>query len=282
MSETSPSDRTYVLGHDPEEIERLVSKQGRILNPFTRRLLEDAGVSRGMKVLDVGCGPGEVSLIAAELVGEEGSVLGVDSNPSVIEWAQSRAQVAHLPQLSFQVADVRTLASSQQFDAIIGRLVLKYIPDPAAVLRQLMTHLRPGGLVAFQEFDVASCVDTSWPPSPLWAQVWSWICEVFQRVGVELHMGMKLFSTFQAAGLPAPQLRCEVAIGNGREWTGYETVGGIVRNLLPFIQQFGIASAEEVGADTLVERLREEITSANGVARFPVLVSAWTRTSKAS
>lgn len=281
MSETPPSARTYILGHDPEEIERLV-KQGQIINPLTRRLLEDAGVSRGMKVLDVGCGPGEVSLIAAELVGEEGSVLGIDSNPSVIQWAQNRAQEAHLSQLAFQVADMRTFESSQQFDAIIGRLILIHVPDPAAAIRQLITYLRPGGLVAFQEIDIADYVDISWPLSPLWEQGWAWVYETFQRASVEVHMGMKLFSTFLAAGLPAPQLHCESALGTGREWAGYETLAGVVRDLLPLIQQFGIASAEEVGIDTLAKRLREEVASANGVVRVPVFVSAWTRTGEES
>lgn len=277
MSETPPPARTYILGNDSKEIERLV-KQGQLLSPLMRRLLEDAGVSRGMKVLDLGCGPGEVSLIAAELVGEEGSVLGIDSNPTAIRWAQSRAQEAHLSQLAFQVADIRTLTSSQQFDAIIGRLILQYIPDPAGALRQLITHLRPGGLVAFQEIDIADRVDISWPSSPLWQQGWAWIYETYQRAGLEVHTGMKLFSAFLDAGLPAPQLRCESVLGTGHEWTGYEILTGVVRGLLPLIQQFGIASAEEVGIDSLTERLRDEVASANGVVRVPMFVSAWART----
>jgi 2-polyprenyl-3-methyl-5-hydroxy-6-metoxy-1,4-benzoquinol methylase len=67
----------------------------------TRRLLEDAGLRAGMQVLDVGCGPGDVSLLAAELVGEQGSVIGVDTNASVLQIAQARAQAAGLRPVSF-------------------------------------------------------------------------------------------------------------------------------------------------------------------------------------
>src|SRR5438309_1192712 len=67
------SETKYVLGHSPSEIRRLVS-QAAILRPITERLLRTAGVGRGMRVLDLGCGAGDVSMLAAELVGPSGSV----------------------------------------------------------------------------------------------------------------------------------------------------------------------------------------------------------------
>src|SRR6266699_6514702 len=93
MSEIQSSAQTYALGNAPEAFQRLLV-QGQLFNPFTRRLLKDAGLRAGMQVLDVGCGPGDVSLLAAELVGEQGSVIGVDTNASVLQIAQARAQAA--------------------------------------------------------------------------------------------------------------------------------------------------------------------------------------------
>jgi len=66
-----------------------------------------------LSVLDVGCGPGEVSLLAAELVGPSGSVLGIDASVDMLEVAQTRAQSAELSHVSFQAADLRTLALEQ-------------------------------------------------------------------------------------------------------------------------------------------------------------------------
>ena len=87
MSEIQPSVPAYALGYTPEAFQRLLV-QGRLYRPFMRRLLEAAGLSAGMHVLDVGCGPGEVSLLAAELVGELGIVIGVDRDESTIRIAQ--------------------------------------------------------------------------------------------------------------------------------------------------------------------------------------------------
>jgi len=145
------------------------------------------------------------------------------------------------------------------------------------VLRQLSTHLRPGGVLAFQEHDIPSQSDATLPASPLWERAVDWCTQAFQRVGVEARMGMKLSSTFLAAGLPAPQLRYEAAIGAGSEWAGYEVLAGVVRDLLPLLQKFGIATTEDIRIETLAARLREEVASTGGVARLPALVSAWTR-----
>jgi ubiquinone/menaquinone biosynthesis C-methylase UbiE len=275
MQKQKLSTEMYSLGHAPKEIQRLLM-QGQLLNGFTRRVLADAGITVGMKVLDVGCGPGDVSLIAAELVGETGSVLGVDANASVLEVAESRAQAAGLTRVSFLVGDIRQLPLDQDFDAIVGRLILEHVPDYLAILRRLLQHLRPGGVVAFQEYDMVGVSESSLPHSLLWEQACTWCIQTFQRVGVETRMGMKLSSTFLEAGLPAPQMSYEAAIGTGPAWLGYEWIADAVRSLLPLMVKFGIATEEEVGIETLANRIREE-SSQRSAAHMPPLVSAWTR-----
>jgi ubiquinone/menaquinone biosynthesis C-methylase UbiE len=263
--------QAYVLG------QQHLLKQGQMLYPFTRRLLEDVGITAGMQVLDVGCGPGDVSLIAAELVGEMGSVVGVDTNASVLQLAQARAQVADLSNVSFLAGDIHDLPLDQEYDAIVGRLILMHLRKPVALVRLLSKHLRPGGVMAFQDYDPSSLAEASYPPCPLWEQAARWIIQAFRQAGIELQMGMKYHSTFLAAGLPAPQLRYEAAMGAGPDWVGYDVMAQTVHAALPLILKFGFATAEEVGIDTLADRLREEIVSQGGVARFPALVSAWVR-----
>jgi SAM-dependent methyltransferase len=275
MAEMLASPPAYILGQDAAAVQRLL-RQGRLLDPFTRRMLKDAGVSPGMAVLDVGCGAGDISLLAAELVGKEGYVLGVDNNATVLELAQARAEMAGLSQVSFQAADIHELVGRQQFDAIVGRLILLHVPEPATLLRQLLTHLRQSGLVAFQEYDAPPQTDAALPASPLWDQVGTWCRLAFQRGGADLRMGMKLPGTFLEAGLPAPQLRYEAAIGAGPGWEGYEWLADLVRVLTPLILEFGIAKVEDIEIEGLAERLREEIEGRGGVAHLPALVSAWT------
>jgi ubiquinone/menaquinone biosynthesis C-methylase UbiE len=80
----------YQLGHADVEIRRLLL-QGRLYNDHTEHALHRAGLRPGMRVLDVGCGPGDVSFIAARLVGPTGTVVGVDASAEVIGLARGRA-----------------------------------------------------------------------------------------------------------------------------------------------------------------------------------------------
>ena len=73
-------DTDYALGRTNAEYERLI-EQAEVLRPLTERLLRAAGIGAGMHVLDIGCGVGEVSLLARELVGPEGSVDGIEGEP---------------------------------------------------------------------------------------------------------------------------------------------------------------------------------------------------------
>ncbi len=276
MQAQQPPGDTYLLGQTPEAFQRLLIT-GQLFNPFMRQVLIEAGITTGMHVLDVGCGPGNVSMLAAELVGETGRVLGIDANKEVLQLAQARAQAAGLKHASFQAADLLHLTLEQEFDAIIGRFILMHLPEPAAVLRRLTGLLRPGGVVAFQEMDLSSHVDAFHPPSTLWEQTWYWCTQPFQQAGGDLNAGMKLYRMFLDAGLPTPQMRYEAAIGSEPDWVGFAWYAETVRIFLPLIEQFGLGTEEEIEIETLAERLREETISQRGVARTPILVSAWVR-----
>ncbi len=90
-------------------------------------------------------------------------------------------------------------------------------------------------------------------------------------------MGLKLYRTYLAAGLPAPALRLDTPIGGGADWPGYAYLAGTVRSLLPFLEHLGTASAEEVEIDTLEERLRAELLAQDGIQILPPLIGAWAR-----
>ena len=81
------SNAGYLLGSAPRELQRLI-RQSQIINPVTERLLRQTAVKQGMRVLDVGCGAGDVSLLAAELVGASGSIIGIDRSPEAIAMAK--------------------------------------------------------------------------------------------------------------------------------------------------------------------------------------------------
>ena len=165
----------------------------------------------------------------------------------------------------------------EYFDAVVGRCVLFFLSDPAAALRRLTSHLRPGGIIAFQEPGNATLRPDALPPSPLLEQMWEWILETYRRAGMDLKMGLRLFPLFLEAGLPAPQMRLDAAVGGGPEWAGYGYIASLIRTLLPLMVKFGVATAEEVGIDTLEERFRDEVVSQGGVVTTWGFITAWAR-----
>ena len=276
MSEL-PSDASngYVLGRSDAETRRLIV-QHQLYGPFTRQFLTASGITAGMKVLDVGSGAGDVALLLAELVGPQGRVVGVDTNAEILDTAASRVQAAGWNTVEFHGGDALQLDLDEDFDAVVGRWVLQYMPDPAALLRRTRRWLHPGGIVAFQEIDLSS-PPRAYPTGPLHQQVVRWTTPPPGLPGPDPEMGPKLFRTFLAAGLPAPQLRRDAPVGGGPGWPGYGYVADTVRSLLPFLERVGAVKREVVGIETLEDRLRAEVVGQDGIQLLPAIVGAWAR-----
>jgi 2-polyprenyl-3-methyl-5-hydroxy-6-metoxy-1,4-benzoquinol methylase len=268
-----PSD--YVLGHGADELDRLLV-QGRFFGDLTEHVLRLAGIAPGMKVLDAGCGIGDVTFLAARLVGPEGAVVGVDLSPVAIETAQRRAATAGLAQVEFLTGDLSDLTLDEPVDALVGRLVLQYLPDPAPVVRQLLTSVKVGGVVAFQEGFLED-KPYSAPACQLYEQVLQWITETFTRIGTDPYLGRRLPTIFQEAGLPAPQAILHARVESGQDATIYPFVAQFVRALLPVMERTGVATAEEVGLETLSARLRDEAVALGATLMSPCLIGAWAR-----
>lgn len=264
----------YPLGYSEEEARRLAD-QGALLEDLTQDVLRRAGLAQDMRVLDIGCGVGDVSLLAARIVGTGGSVLGVDRASSSVETARRRVASAGMANVSFAEADVATFEIEQKFDAIVGRLVLLYLPDPASVLRRLSRHLPPGGIVVFQEYDMSPTSQT--PPSELFMKVRRWILDAFSAGGAELDMGTKLYTTFLHAGLPHPSMVAATPVVCGPTPAAYESMVRVLRSLLPLLERRGIADVAEIGIDTLAARLRDDAVANERVAFLPRVVGAWVR-----
>src|SRR5690349_22220321 len=132
---------TYYLGSEDPEIARL-EYQAEFLDDATRLLLRIGGIRPGMRVLDLGSGLGHVSRAVGDLVGSDGEVVGIDADPRMVEAARARTSAPHV---RFAQADVLGFTDDRPFDAVVGRLILFHLPDPAAAIRHHLQALRPGG-----------------------------------------------------------------------------------------------------------------------------------------
>lgn len=273
MSKDKETPADYLFAQATDETRRL-KRQAEFLSRYTHLLLDSAGITAGMKVLDVGTGIGDVAFLVAERVGPQGTVTGVDMNPAMIDVARQRAQAAGITNVAFLQGDVSQVALSDQFDAVVGRAILMYIKDRAALLQRLSQQLRPGGIVAFQELDL-TLAGTMLPHAPLFEQAGHRIKEVFRRAGLDTQ-GMNLFRLFLEAGLPAPEMALITTVG-GSDWAGHEHLADVTSALLPLMIQWGVATEEEVQVKTLEQRLREEAARLHSVSMSLGLMNVWTR-----
>jgi SAM-dependent methyltransferase len=253
-----------------------LDRQARVVEPITRGFLRDAGIGLGMRVLDMGSGAGHVAFLAAELVGAAGEVVGVDRAPAAVAAARTRAEARSLRNVSFLEGEPGGMTFERPFDAVVGRYVLMYQTDPTAALRALARHLRPGGVLVFHEPDLDGA--RSFPPAPTYDRCCRWIVETYRRLGAEPRMGVRLHAAFVAAGLPAPSMRLEAIIAGGADDPErLNLFPEIARSLLPAMERLGVATAAEIGVETLAERVRSEVAAGGGVVVGRSEIGAWSR-----
>jgi 2-polyprenyl-3-methyl-5-hydroxy-6-metoxy-1,4-benzoquinol methylase len=274
VNNQSKQDRVYVLGHSAEELNRLI-EQARLFGELTEDVFVRAGIGPGMRVLDVGCGAGDVSFLLSRMVGPSGTVVGVDRSKEAVAMATARAQAMGLTQVSFSQGEIEDISLEQQVDAVVGRFVLMYSPEPSITLRRLAANVRAGGIIAFQEMNVAEA--KSFPQIDLFEQSMRWIVETLDREKAENLMGLSLYRTFVEAGLPRPQMIMGARVEGGSESLGYQIVAQVVKSLLPVMEKLGVANEQEVQIETLAQRLRDEVIARDAVIVLPPLVGAWTR-----
>jgi ubiquinone/menaquinone biosynthesis C-methylase UbiE len=158
-----------------------------------------------MSVLDLGCGMGDVSLLAARLVGTTGHVTGIDRDLVVIEKARERVRdEGRGADIELIHSELLNFHADRSFDAVVGRYVLFFQPDPVAAIVHAAKQVRPQGIIAFHETDLANRI-RSYPDGTLFEKVYSLIAETGRRAGVWVDLGLYLTHLFLTPGFPGPR-----------------------------------------------------------------------------
>lgn len=261
---------TYPLGNNQAEHERL-ARQAQMLAPTTERFIRGAGVARGQRVLDLGSGAGDVSMLVASIVGPTGEVVGAERSADSVAWARERVRAAGLSNVTFIQADVSELPDDEPFDAVVGRFILMFLPDPVSALRSAARLVKPQGPIVF--------VEPSWKAKfllseqvPLWAAGLTVVFATVIGSGANPDMGLQLYRAFQEAGLPAPSMEMEAILGNEPERTRW--LGDILRSLQPQTQALGISTAALGDLETFTDRVQAQLCESKAVVPILFVVAA--------
>ncbi len=270
---TSGPGSNYALGSTDAEHERL-TRQAALLAPCTERLFREAGIGFGQRVLDIGSGVGDVAMVAARLVGQSGEVVGIERDPRSVARARARVADARLSHVTFIECDASQVQCAEPFDAVVGRFILQFIPDPVSVLRRLRELVRPGGVIVFQEVSYVPFLALS-ARLPLWSAAAALAHETIRRCGANSEIGLALHQAFQEAGFAQPTMRMEILLGSDPEFTRW--IYDLLSSLRPKIPEHHPGLELLGDLKTLAQRLQAEVAAAHTVVPFVGLVGAWSR-----
>lgn len=146
MAEYLPETQQPAFGHVAETWEKWESWLARSYRCFNRLFVRKAGIARGQRVLDLGCGTGYAARLAADIVGPGGSIVGLDISQKMIDVASRRTNALGFTQVSFQTCDITHLPfPDDSFDAATARFSLMFVPDVENTLSETHRVLKNGG-----------------------------------------------------------------------------------------------------------------------------------------
>lgn len=275
---SDPRPVQYVLGHSPDELARL-ERQSAIFEAPTIAMLQRAQIGPGQRVLDLGCGAGDVSLLVSDFVGPAGQVIGVDRAPEAVATARGRAVASGRKNLTFMEARIETL-EIEPVDAVVGRFVLMHQPSPAETLTAAARLVRPGGVLALMESHLDALVLEwhSWPASAAYTNLLDVMLRTIKAAGGRTDMGLRLRGTFLDAGLPDPAIDVHGTLAGRDADRLCRYMADSLRSMAAMAERLGVATLTAADIDEMERGMVDDAARPGAVMNGPVVVTAWTRT----
>lgn len=262
----------YVLERTAAEYARLQA-QARIWEPFTERVLDKAGMTEGMSVLDAGCGPCEVMRLMNRRVGPSGQVTGVDIDAEVGAYGLARLNVEENGNFSFHSSDLTAgeTVPGAPFDMIYCRFFLIHMNDPVDMVKRLSAMLKPGGTLIAMDY-VMNTMQLA-PAEPTLQRGMELLLDVFEKTGRPLDCGVRLGEYFVNAGLPMPTgSDAEAKL----ELTGAQPsmLASVLESLTVPADKLGLCSEAEMAQ--LAADIREVSARGTQCFHWPTVTATWT------
>ncbi len=175
-----------------------LSVLARVLAPTTEKLFERAGPLTGLKVIDAGCGGGDVTFALARKVGPKGQVTGIDLDQEKLRAAHTAALAQGLSHVRFEACDVTKRWPAADADLVYGRFILTHLKQPQDLLAQAMAAVKPGGMILIEDIDIAGRF--CYPENPAFESSFQLYMALSRRRGGDPLIGRRLSLLLEDAG----------------------------------------------------------------------------------
>jgi len=243
----------------------------RALWPTTSALLNAAGVGPGMRVLDLGCGGGDVAFKLAALVGATGSVVGLDMDETKLALARQAAAALRCSNLDFRNAQAQDWSEQDRYDCVYSRFLLTHLADPPAMLRQMRRAVRSGGLVVIEDIDFTG--NFSYPANAGFSTYVRLYRAAAARQGADADVGPKLYGMLLTAGWRDVAVRVVQPVfvsGEGKQLALLTLV-----NIADGLLEEGLVTEAEL--HTAVDELTAFTGDPASLISFPRIFQLWAR-----
>jgi ubiquinone/menaquinone biosynthesis C-methylase UbiE len=259
----------YILATGGKDVKRLRLLH-EVYGPGTEALFHRVGLRDGQRVVEIGCGSGNIACWVAQQVAPSGSVVAIDVASDQIEQARRQAQRRNLRNIEFHVADAYSPRLPEGFfDLVYCRLVLSHLTRPAAALTAMRSLARPGGLVVCEEIDIGCwCCD---PPATAMTRFFALNGALGERLGENFCLGASLHRMFREVGFSRPEVGANFTLALRGEQK--RLLGMTFAEFAPELVHEGLASQEEVNrvAADLITLADDETT----LFGFPLVAQVW-------
>jgi len=239
-------EREYVLGTDPEELQRL-RFQHLVWVKQASDLWKRAGVRAGQVILDLGCGPGYTSLELAHIVGKAGKVLARDVSARFIAFLDSECQRLSCSQVATSLGPVEELElEPASLDVAYARWLFCWLSDASVVMASVARGLKPGGALILQDYLDWGAMKRI-PKSPIFTRVVDACMASWPKAGATIDIGDHIPDLAQLCGLKLEHFEPVARLGQvgSLEW---RWLGGFFHSYLPRLVQNGLLQQEDLEA----------------------------------
>jgi SAM-dependent methyltransferase len=207
----------YPLGGTQTELARLLT-QAEAYEPHANWLLDQTGIGPGWRAIDVGCGPVGILNLLSQRVGADGAVVGLEREARFVAMAEAEIARRGLHNVRIVQGDaLDTGLDKNSFDLVHERLVMINVSAREAFLGELLSLLRPGGMIALEDVDNVSWLCS--PRHPSWDVLLNAFHTVFHAGGGDGFVGRRLPELLRAAGVENVEVKVSVetpALGDYR------------------------------------------------------------------